>query len=31
MLKANGLEVVGWYYDEGVSGTVPIATDGANL
>jgi DNA invertase Pin-like site-specific DNA recombinase len=24
MLKANGLEVVGWYYDEGVSGTVPI-------
>jgi DNA invertase Pin-like site-specific DNA recombinase len=22
--KAHGLEVVGWYYDEGVSGTVPI-------
>jgi DNA invertase Pin-like site-specific DNA recombinase len=22
--KAHGLEVVGWYYDEGVSGTMPI-------
>ena len=22
--KANGLEIVGWFYDEGVSGTVPV-------